>query len=148
MAVEEIRTEAAVMSLARKLEEEGAEFYSALSQQYPAQSATFAALAKENKRFISQVETTYYSVISDALEGCFSFRLDPAAYRLNLTPKPGAGLSAALKTALAMEEKIIQFYSQSADHSKGLLADVPRVMAQVAQKREKRRATLQEMEAA
>jgi hypothetical protein len=92
--------------------------------------------------------TTYYSVISDALERCFSFNLDPTAFRLNLALKPGGGLSAALKTALAMEEKMIQFYLQAADQSKALLADLPRVMAQVAQKREKRRTLLQELETA
>ena len=145
MAVEEIKTASAVMSLARKLEEEGAGFYSALSQKFPEQSEAFAALAKENKRFISQLETTYYSVISDALEGCFSFRLEPAAYNLKVALKPGEGLPGAVKTALAMEEKTMEFYNLAAEQSKGLLADVPRMMAQISQKREKRRTTLKDL---
>jgi rubrerythrin len=142
MAVGEINTASALMGLARKLEEDGANFYSKLAETYPDKCDSFMALAKENKRNIAQAEMTYYSVISDALEGCFSFKIFPAEYSLNLELKPKAKLSEALGLAVEMETQMVRFYNQSAEQSKSLLADLPRIFALIAEKRELRKTKL------
>jgi rubrerythrin len=143
MAVNEINTASAVIGLSRKLEEDGAKFYSLLAEKYPQNAGLFSGLAKENRRFVTQIEQTYYSVISDALEGCFSFRLNPEDYQFNVELGPREELPAALTRAIEMEGRTVKFYLQAAEQSKSLLADVPRVFSQVAQKRESRKLTLE-----
>jgi rubrerythrin len=142
MVIGEINTASAVMGLARKLEEDGAKFYTALSEVHPEKSEIFLALAKENIRNITLIERTYYSVISDALEGCFSFSMFPEEYTLKVELKPQGSLAEALATATGMEAQVIRFYARAAEQSKSLLADLPRIFAQVAQKRESRKASL------
>jgi rubrerythrin len=142
MAIGEINTASAVMGLARKLEEEGAQFYTALAERHPEQSEIFLALARENIRNITLIERTYYSVISDALEGCFSFSLFPEEYVLKVALKPQGSLSDALALAAEMEAQVIRFYTRAAEQSKSLLADLPRIFAQIAQKRESRKTNL------
>jgi hypothetical protein len=44
-----------------------------------------------------------------------------------------------------MEDKIIKFYSDAAQQSKSLMADVPRVFMMVAKKRGNRRAKLERL---
>ncbi|MBT9170736.1 MAG: hypothetical protein DDT18_01083 [Actinobacteria bacterium] len=44
-----------------------------------------------------------------------------------------------------MEEKIIKFYSDAAEQSQSLMADVPRAFQMVAKKRDKRRAMLKSL---
>jgi rubrerythrin len=145
MAIEEISTASAVMSLARKLEEEGAGFYSAVAEKFSQHRELLAGLAKENKRFISQAESTYYSVISDALDGTFCFRLNPESFNFKQDLATGLTLAQALEQAIQIEVQTRQFYSQAAEQSKGLLADVPRVFLQIAQKREARIANLRSL---
>jgi hypothetical protein len=47
----------------------------------------------------------------------------------------GATLGDSVKRAIAIEDTIIKFYSDAAEQSKPLLADVPRAFALVARKR-------------
>ena len=84
---------------------------------------------------IIQIERTYYGVISDAIEGCFSFTINPDGYTLKTELVENARYSDALNQAVKMEEKITEFYSDAAEQSKSLLADVPRVFTMVARKR-------------
>ena len=50
--------------------------------------------------------------------------------------------SEALKKASEIEEKIMKFYSDAAEQSKSLMADVPRTFAMIARKRDNRISTL------
>jgi len=47
-----------------------------------------------------------------------------------------------LAKAIEIEEKIIKFYSDAAEQSKSLMADVPRAFKMVAKKRANRQSTL------
>ncbi|MFC2022465.1 hypothetical protein ACFLTR_04600 [Chloroflexota bacterium] len=138
----ELNTASEVISLAKKLEEDGAKLYEDLAQRYIKDRETWLSFAKENRRNVIQIERAYYEVITDAIEGCFSFKINPDEYMLKTKLAENASYSDALNKAARMEEKIIKFYSDAAEQSKSLLADVPRVFMMVARKRDDRRAKL------
>jgi rubrerythrin len=142
MVVKEINTASAAMSFARKLEEDSSQYYKTLAEKYLESKERFLLFARENGKFITQFETAYYSVISDALEGCFAFNLHPDKYELKLDIPKGASYSEAIAQAVELESKMIQFYSEAAEQSKSLLADVPRAFLLIVKKREARRSEL------
>jgi len=133
-----ISTCSGAISFSRQLETESASMYEDLAQRFEGNSEFFLALAKENRKFITQVERAYYGVITDALEGCFAFDLDTAEFELK-TALPGTlTLEEAVAEALSTEEKIIGYYRVAADQSKHLMADIPRSFNLVAKKRGER----------
>jgi rubrerythrin len=134
----ELNTASAVISFARKLEEDGIKLYEGLAQKYPQDREALLAFARENKRNVVQVERAYYGVISDAIEGCFSFKIDPEQYRFETELGEDVSYSDALSQAINMEDRTIKFYSDAAEQSKSLLADVPRIFTMVAKKRGER----------
>ncbi|MBA7531202.1 hypothetical protein ES705_23413 [subsurface metagenome] len=141
----EINTASATISFARKLEEDSTKFYENLSQKYPKGEDVFLAFAKENRKNVVQIERAYYGVITDALEGCFAFNLNPDEYTLKTELAEAASFSEALNQAIKIEERIIKFYSDAAEQSKSLMADVPRAFTLVARKRESRGAKLRSL---
>jgi hypothetical protein len=130
-----INTCSGAMSFARDLENGSAKFYEDLAQRYTKEKDLFLSFAKENGEYITQIERAYYGVISDAIEGCFAFNIDPGKYSLETELSEKPGLSDVLKRALEIEEKMIEFYSDAAEQSKSLMADVPRAFRMVAKKR-------------
>ena len=127
-----------VISFARQLEDESASFYENLSQKYTKDGDVFLSFAKENKKYIVQVQRSYYGVISDAIEGCFAFDTNPDEYTFETELAEQANYADALSRAIEIEEKIIRFYSDAAEQSKSLMADVPRSFILVAKKRSNR----------
>jgi len=134
-----------VISFARQLENESASFYENLSQKYAKDEELFDSFAKENKKNIVQIERSYYGVISDAIEGCFAFNTDPAEYTFETELAETASYADALSRAVEIEETIIKFYSDAAEQSKSLMADVPRSFTLVAKKRGTRVAKLRSL---
>ena len=133
-----ISTCSEAISLSKELENNSAKFYQELSNRYEQEKELFLAFAKENEKYVKQIERTYYGVITDAIEGCFAFDLNPEDHQVKATPSKDASYTDALKEALAMEEKIIKFYQVAAEQSKHLMADVPRSFTLVAKKRSER----------
>ena len=105
-----ISTCSGAISLSRELENESAKFYQELSKRFEKDKDLFLAFAKENAKYVTQIERAYYGVITDAIEGCFAFDLNPEDYQVKAAPSKDASYSNALKEALAMEEKILKFY--------------------------------------
>ena len=134
----EINTASAAISFAKKLEEECAQFYEGLSQKYPKGKDVFLSFVKENRKNAIQIERTYYGVITDALEGCFAFNINPDEYTLKTELAGEASYSEALDKAVGIEERMIKFYSDAAEQSKSLLADVPRMFTMIVKKRSSR----------
>jgi hypothetical protein len=130
------------ISLARKLEADSAVFYEELAQRYNQDAETFLSFARDNRKNIAQIERTYYGVITDAIEGCFAFNIDPDDYALNTAIPDGADYTAILNQAVEIEERITGFYLDAAEQSKSLMADVPRVFKLVAKKRDNRQTKL------
>lgn len=141
----EINTASATISFAKKLEEDSAKFYEDLSQRYAKDEDVLLSFAKENRKNIVQVERAYYGVITDAIEGCYAFNINPDDYAFKTELAEGASYSDALGKAVEMEEKIIKFYSDAAEQSKSLMADVPRAFMLIARKRGERQAKLRSL---
>jgi rubrerythrin len=133
-----ISTCSGAISLSRELENESAKFYQEMSKRFEKDKDLFVAFAKDNAKYVTQIERAYYGVITDAIEGCYAFDLNPEDYQVKLAPSKDASYSNALKEALAMEEKILKFYHVAAEQSKHLMADVPRNFTLVAKKRSER----------
>ena len=140
-----LRTASAVMAFARALENESAKFYEDLSRRYPEGKDVFLAFARENGKNITHVERAYYSVITDAIEGCFAFDIETDEYALGTVLEEPPMYSEALDKAFEIEGKITKFYNDVTRQSGTLMADVPRAFAAVAKKREGRRPTLELM---
>lgn len=142
---EKINTCSEAISLARDLENNSAEFYKTFAEKEPDKKDLFLSFAAENEKYIKQIERAYYGVISDALEGCFAFSLDPGAYSLETGFLENATFEEKIQSAIKIEEKIIDFYNVAAEQSKSLMADVPRAFKLVVKKRNKRQATLRSL---
>jgi len=135
----ELNTASEAISFSRELEGESAKFYGNLARKYADEREEFLSFARENDKNITQVQRAYYGVISDALEGCFSFKgIDTDDYSIETKLPEGVSYADALRMAVAMEEKIVEFYMDAAEVSKSLMADVPRAFERVAKKRNER----------
>ncbi|MEW6375265.1 MAG: hypothetical protein AB1502_05670 [Thermodesulfobacteriota bacterium] len=133
-----ISTCSGAISLSRELENESAKVYQEMAQKFEKDKDLFLAFAKENGKFFTQVERAYYGVITDAIEGCFAFDLNPEDYQFKKTLPKDISLSDAVAEALKMEEMMLKFYQTAAEQSKHLMADVPRAFSLVAKKRNER----------
>ena len=141
-----LNTASGIISFVRQLESDGAEFYESLSRHHDQFSETFLALARENKKNISEVERAYYSVITDAIEGCFSFDLETDPYTFDKNSADPGDFRGNVSKALEIEDKITGFYLDAADQSGRLMADVPRVFKLIARKRGSRPSKLNSLE--
>lgn len=137
-----LQTASATISFARNLEGKSAGSYQELSEKYDRDDDIFAAFAKENKKYVAQIERAYYETISDAIEGTFTFNIEPEAYEIKTTPGENASYSEALEGAIEVEETLARFYSDAAQQSKSLLADMPRIFMLIVRKRQDRIARL------
>ena len=63
-----LQTASETISFLRELETRSASFYQSLAGKYAGQEAFFAGIAKENTKNIGNVQRTYFSIITDALE--------------------------------------------------------------------------------
>jgi len=134
-----LNTASEVISFTKKLEEDSATLYKEFSRKFAQDKDVFLSFAKENEKNIIQVERAYYGVISDAIEGCFAFNINPEEYSFKPELAEKDSYSKALNKAIEIEEKIIKFYSDAAEQSKSFLADVPRAFKIIAKKRENNR---------
>ncbi len=133
-----ISTCSGAISLTKELENESTKVYQELAQRFEKDKDLFLSFAKENGKFYSQVERAYYGVITDAIEGCFAFDLNPEDYQFKKTFPKEMSLSDAISEAIKMEETLLKFYQVAAEQSKHLMADVPRAFTLVAKKRSER----------
>lgn len=133
-----LHTTSETISFVKELEEKSARFYEALSLRYSKNEDLFLSFANENKKYVTQIQRAYYSVITDAIEGCFAFDLDSDEYTFETELSERGSYSDALAKAVEMEEKLLKLYSVAADQSMSLMADVPRNFRIVAKKRDKR----------
>lgn len=140
-----IHTASEGVTLSKKLENDSAGFYEELAKRYSKEAESFLAFAKENKKNVVQIERSYYGVITDAIEGCYCFNLNPDDYALNTSIPEGNDRSTALNQAVKMEEIIIKFYTDAAEQSRPLMADVPRTFSLIAKKRDGRLAKLKSL---
>ena len=135
------------ISFGRELEEATAAFYEELARRFPAHAEKFQGYAAVNTKNVSNVQRTYFGVITDGIEGCFAFNIEPEEYVIDVDLPEGIGEGDALAKALAVEETIVRFYTDAAEQGKGLTADVARAFSLVARKRGQRIEELQSLAA-
>jgi predicted transcriptional regulator of viral defense system len=133
-----IHTASEGMTLARKLENDSAQFYEGLAKKFAPDAEAYLSFAKDNKKNIAQIDRAYYGVITDALEGGYAFNLETESYVLKTAIPEKAKYADVLKQAAAMEKKIIAYYTAAAEQSRALMADVPQTFLLVAKKRKRR----------
>ena len=134
-----LNTASSAISFAKKLEDDSARLYEELAQRYAEGKDLFLSWVKENKRYKTSVDRAYYGVISDALEGGFSFEgIDTNDYPVESQLAEDASPSDALKTAIEAEEKIVEFYRAASEASRSLMADVPRAFDRIIRRRSER----------
>lgn len=133
-----LNTASAVISLAKQLENDSAKFYEDLSARHAKDKDILLPFAKENRKNVAQIERVYFSVITDAIEGCFAFNIDTDKYTFESGIVQNESYQNALDRAIAIEKQLIKFYSDAAEQSKTLMADIPRAFLIVARKRDGR----------
>lgn len=134
----QLKTSASVISYAKQLEADSAAFYEKMAGQYPEAKEIFLTFSKENSNYATMIQRAYYGVITDAIEGCFAFSVETDRYTFEREPAKEQGYADALNQAIDMEHKLISFYTDAAEQSKALMADVPRTFFIVAKKRKSR----------
>lgn len=130
-------TTSETISFAKDLEEKSGLFYEALAERYD-EAKDLSSYKEENRKFSIQIQRAYQSVISDAIEGCFAFQVESDDFTIKTDLPEDMSFADAVKQALAVEEKIIDFYNTAADQSMSLMADIPRNFKLVVKKRSKR----------
>ena len=140
-----LHTASETISFVKELEEKSAKFYEELSQRYSKDKDVLLSFSKENKKYVAQIQRTYYSVITDAIEGSYAFDLEADEYILDTELSENASYSDALDKAVEIEEKMVEFYTVAAEQSMSLMADVPRNFKIVAKKRKNRIPTLRSL---
>jgi rubrerythrin len=134
----QLNTSASVISFAKQLEADSAGFYEKMAERYPRAAELFLTFSKDNNKYIAMIQRAYYGVITDAIEGCFAFSIETDKYAFEKEPAKELGYGDALNRAIDMEQKLVAFYTDAAEQSKALMADVPRTFLIVAKKRKDR----------
>lgn len=134
-----LNTASSAISFVRRLEDNSTEAYKDLLRKYPQGKETFLSFVLENEQNKKLVERTYYGVITDAMEGCFSFEgIDTDDFLTETGLAEDATYSEALNKVMAIEEEIIRFYSVASEVSKALMADIARAFDKIAERRSQR----------
>lgn len=123
------------ISFAREMEEASAAFYEELAKLFPEHAEKFGGYATLNNKNVSNVQRTYFGVITDGIEGCYAFNLEPEEYAIEVTLPAGINKADALAKAVAAEETIARYYADAGEQGKGLTADVARAFSIIARKR-------------
>ncbi|HIH78071.1 MAG TPA: hypothetical protein HA341_04005 [Halobacteria archaeon] len=137
-------TAAAVVDFLVRLEETSASFYINLARVFPDKKDIIEPYAKENKKNSVFVKRVYHEVISDALDGGFSFHMNETDYIFDENVE-NLNFKETIDKAIAIEKKIGAAYANAAETSRSLMSDLPRLFNRMAQKREKRIEKLNEL---
>ena len=122
-----IQTASEGVSFAKKLENDSSEIYRGIIKQYARDEDLFQTFIKENRKNVTQVERAYYGVITDAIEGSYAFNIETDKYSIDIGNSGESDYTDILKKLSSIEETIIRFYTEAAEQSKSLMADLPRV---------------------
>jgi uncharacterized membrane-anchored protein YhcB (DUF1043 family) len=131
-----LQTASETISYLRESEESAAQLYEKLAERFPEDADLLNELATNCRKYIKQIQRSYQSVISDAIEGCFAFTLETGDYPLQATVDEDER-KAALAKVKELEEAFESVYTVAAKQSESLMADVPRQLKLVARKRRK-----------
>jgi rubrerythrin len=144
----ELNTASAVVSFYTRLEDEISRFYEELAAKVesPEGREAFAAFARESKKNRDMVDRAYRHVVTDAFETGFTFSgLNDEDYRIDTQLEDDLRFSDALKMAIDVEEVSRRLCSDASESSRALLADIAQAFGWVAERKSKRKATLESL---
>ncbi|HEX9897531.1 MAG TPA: hypothetical protein VGA85_07745 [Dehalococcoidales bacterium] len=133
-----IHTASEGISFAKTLENNSASFYESISQKFSEESDILLTFTRENKKNIAQTERVYFGVITDAIEGSYAFNIETDKYAIETDLNEKDTYAAILKQAIQVEEQIMKYYSDAAEQSRSLMADIPRAFDLLVKKRRSR----------
>lgn len=145
----ELNTASAVVSYYTRMEDEISRFYEELAAKIesPEGREAFAAFAKESKKHRDMVERAYRHVVTDAFETGFTFAgLNDEDYRIDTHLVEDLQFSDALRMAIEVEEVSRRLCSNASEISRALLADIAQAFGWVAERKSKRKATLESLQ--
>jgi hypothetical protein len=102
-------------------------------------------MVRENQKYAVMVQEAYFSVISDAIEGCFAFDINPEDFEFKTRLSETTDNSEVLSKAIEIEEIMVKFYTETTEQSKSLLGDMSRVFGLIVRKRNARITILKSM---
>jgi rubrerythrin len=143
-----LNTAGAFIRFHGELEDRIKEFYESLAviDKYSADRETFLTFSKENKRHKDMILRTYREVITDALEAAFPLKnLDEVDYEMNTKLTGDMSFREVIERAIEIEEKSYKYCRDAGESTSGLLADIPQAFKQIAQKKTKRKETLESL---
>jgi len=140
--VGEMSTGSQVVRFSQDMEEESAEFYERLAKQESEAGNMFKSFSIQNRKLALIVQRAYVSSISDAVEGCFTFRMEEEEYQIHELLSGPITSDEALDRSLRLEQTASKFYEEAQKQSQSLLPDVSRAFAAAARERQKRLAAL------
>ena len=133
-----LHTASETIRFIEELEEKSAKYYESLAAKDSNISAQCLIFAKENRKYAAIIKRTYYSVISDALEGGYAFNIDTDKYAFDVLLTDDSKPDDMIKKGVGIEEIFVSLYSDAAEQSMELMADLPRQFKIVAKKKQKR----------
>jgi hypothetical protein len=137
-----LRTASQVLGYAKQLEDDAVRLYQSMSESYPSSGEAFLSLAKQNKKNMLLIDRAYWGINNDAFETGFCFEIDIDDGAPRLEHSGCAGYSQCIEDAIGQERKAGAFYSIAAEQSKSLLADLTRILLQIAGTKADREKTL------
>ncbi len=126
------------ISFVREMEEASAALYEEMAKLFPESAEKLQEYAKSNNKNVANVQRTYFGVITDGIEGCYAFNLEPELYAIDATLPAGVSKADALAKAIAVEETMARFYADAGEQGKGLTADVARAFTMISRKKGER----------
>ena len=143
-----LNTASSAISFAKKLEDDAIKLYEDCIRLYPEREEIFLSFIRENEKNKTSIDRAYYGVISDALEGCFSFEgIDTEDFVVETDPSSLSSNADVVNRIVALEETIARFYSVAGDVSRALMADIPRLFHRIAMKRQERIVKIRSLQA-
>ena len=100
--------------------------------------------ARENQRAASSVHSEYVTAITDAVEGCFSFRIDEDQYCLEPYMKGRDCIGGAIQDAIQIELVLQRLYEEASAQSQAFMPGLARCLTKIGAKRRCRINVLQE----
>jgi hypothetical protein len=102
-----LNTSSPAISFAKKLEDDAIKLYEDCIQLYPEREEIFLSFIRENEKNKTSIDRAYYGVISDALEGCFSFEgIDTEDFVVKTDPSSLSNHADVLNRIVVLEETI------------------------------------------
>jgi len=133
-----IHTSSEGVSLAKRLENDSAQFYGEASERYQEAGIGFSTYQNENRRHVRDIERTYYGVITDAIEGGYCLDVDSAALAFDPHIATTASVRDTLVQAADIEGKIETFYRTAGDQMAPLMADLGHLFRRLAKRHHER----------